>query len=380
MIDSIIILGGHIQALGLARQAKSRQLKTILIAKDSFSIARFSHTIDQTIICKGDEDLIYELKQHESRSTMLFPTSDDYIKFILVHYDWLNSSFFLALPEKKTAELFADKRLTYCFAENNDIPHPKSWYPSTYESILTLAQEVSYPVVLKPAIMYTFHKLFGKKAFLCTDKDDLINRVNCIQDRFPIDQLIIQEFLPGGPECLYSYGVLSLFGDPLAHITAHRIRQNPMDFGNSTTFAISCDIEAIESSARRILKLTNYTGLAEIEFMLNDGEFKFLEVNTRAWKWHTLSLGRSFGFLSSWIDHLNQTNTNQFENDELVTWQERLTDWTVLLKELIKGHMKVRDFFRKQPGKRTYAVWSPKDPLPAIMYVLLSPILYFKRH
>ena len=380
MVDSIIIFGGHIQALGLARQSKSKGLSVSLVLNNNYSVARFSNTVDSVFICHNDIELKSELARHESNHTMLLPTSDDYIMFILNNYEWLNSSFYLAIPDKTTATVFADKRLTYLFAEKNDISHPKSWYLSSEDDISIIAPKVKYPVILKPSFMYSFHKLFGKKAFLCEDYTALLSTAFRIQKRFPINQLIIQEFLSGGPKCLYSYGVLAKDGEPLASIIANRIRQNPMDFGNSTTFAVSCENKEIETIAKKILKLTHYTGMAEIEFMWDKGEYKFLEVNTRAWKWHTISLGRSFGFLSSWIDYLNHSSGIQPQTNELVTWQERLTDWYVMIKECVRGRMSIKDLSKRQPGKRVFAVWSPKDPIPAIMYVILSPILFFKRH
>ena len=151
-------------------------------------------------------------------------------------------------------------------------------------------------------------------------------------------------------------------------------------FGNSTTFATTCCIPEIEDEAKRILELTRYTGLAEIEFMYHNGEYKFLEVNTRAWKWHTISHGRGFGFLSEWIDYLRGAASEKERDLNPVFWEERLTDVYVVSKEVLKGRMRLKEYFETRKGKKVRAVWSSKDPLPAIMYVLLSPVLYFKRH
>ena len=312
---------------------------------------------------------------------MLLPTSDDYIDFIFKDYEYYDSLFTLCLPSKRVINLFADKRKTYTFAQNNGIPHPKSWFPTSYEDVCRISELVDYPIVVKPAVMYSFHELFRKKAFLCECKDDLLQRVLMIAESFPIDQLILQEFLSGGPKQLFSYGVLAMNGEPVVSITANRIRQNPMDFGNSTTFAISCEIPEIEKTARRILQLTNYTGLAEVEFMYDKGQYKFLEINTRAWKWHSISTGRGFGFLSKWVEYINGSNIVKSEcTTETVAWVERLTDYTVSIKSLFRNQLKLREIIASYCQHKVSAVWSIKDPLPALMYVIMSPILYFKRH
>ena len=370
MVTQIVILGGHIQALGLVRQAKAKGITVYLIIKDGFSVARFSRDVDRVFVCKDNQELKNLLNTIKGKDVFLFPTSDDYIDYIVQNYETLNRSFTLALPSKDIVQLFADKRLTYQFAKEKGISHPQSYYPTSESDVKMIADEVSYPVVLKPAIMFSFHKRFGKKAFLCPDKAALIERVNLIGKSFPISQLIIQEFLSGGPKQLYSYGVFAV----------NRIRQNPMDFGNSTTFAITCSIPEIEKTACDILHLTNYSGLAEIEFMYHNGEYRFLEVNTRAWKWHAISIGRGFGFLSNWVDYLNGKALSNGNDYSPVCWQERLTDWYIVVKEVLKGNLSLKEVLDLRKGRKVYAVWSSRDPLPAIMYVLLSPILYFKRH
>ena len=174
-------------------------------------------------------------------------------------------------------------------------------------------------------------------------------------------------------------------GKPLVSIQANRIRQNPMDFGNSTTFAVTCDIPAIETLSGSLLAETKYFGLGEVEWMWDEKaqQYKFLEINTRAWKWHTISNQLGFSFIGAMIDWFDGVVTHDGVKElksERVAWVERLTDWTVVAKEILHGRMKLRDVMRSYKIPHELAVWSWSDPLPGIMYVLLSPILYIKRH
>ena len=59
---------------------------------------------------------------------------------------------------------------------------------------------------------------------------------------------------------------------------------------------------------------------------------------------------------------------------------ERLTDWAVIAKEILHHRMHLRDVLRSYRIPHESAVWRWSDPLPGIMYILLSPILYVKRH
>ena len=210
----------------------------------------------------------------------------------------------------------------------------------------------------------------------------MLDKIKKLTDaEYPVSALIFQEYLSGGAKSLYSYGFFAVNGVVRSSITVNRIRQNPMDFGNSTTFAVTVDIPAIAEASKRIIGLTGYTGMGEVEFMLDKGEYKFLEINTRAWKWHTISEGRGFSFIGDWIDWLNNGDISTRNNDSAkCAWVERVTDFAVIIKGVFRGQVKLGEAMRSYCQKKINAVWSLKDPLPAIMYVLMSPVLYVKRY
>ena len=392
MIKRVVIFGGHIQALGLARQIAKKGKEVVLLVEDGCSVARFSCAVDRTIICRNGVDdwskVIGSLELPD-KETLLFPTNDEAVEWLCAHYDEYKTRFALGVPEPETIELFNNKRTAYQYAAAHKVPCPECWYPDTIDEVEALSGALPYPVVVKPAIMYSFHATFGKKAFRCDNAEELMAVYKRIADaKYPLESILIQEFLAGGPKHLYSYGVMAAEGHVLASIEANRIRQNPMDFGNSTTFALTCDVPEIEAQSKKLLAETNYFGLGEVEWMWDkkSGLYKFLEINTRAWKWHTLSnmLGFSFiGAMMDWFDGKqpipNNPSSDKKEKKQ-VAWVERLTDWTVVAKEILHGRMKLRDVMKSYKIPHESAVWSWKDPMPGMMYILLSPILYVKRH
>lgn len=382
MITQVVIIGGHIQALGLARQAHSMGVKVILLLQDAFSVARFSNAVDHVVVCPELGNIGSALAPYTGKHTLLFPTSDEYIEYMTENYDELSGKYVLGIPKPACVEIFADKRKTYQFAERMDIPHPRSWYPDSLDEVRQISRKTDYPLVVKPAVMYSFHKTFGKKAYRCDNAEELVSLCERISKQYPISGLVIQDFLPGGSEVLYSFGAMVRNGEPLAWVMANRIRQNPMDFGNSTTFAVTCDIPEMEMYARKILQEVSYDGLAEVEFMYDEKkhDYLFLEINTRAWKWHSISMGLGFGFLSEMIHSYNGEHGDFRAGFKRIAWVERLTDVAVSLKSILKGRLKPGGVLRSYCQKKVSAVWSWKDPLPALMYILQSPILYIKRH
>lgn len=458
MIKRVVIFGGHIQALGLARQVKAKGIEVVIVTDDGCSVARFSRAVDRTIVAPiADWTLEIEELELPEKGTMLFPTNDEAVEMLCGRYEEYKERFALGVPEPKVIELFNDKRRAYRFAEASGVHCPKCWYPDTMEDVEALSKELPYPVVVKPAVMYSFHATFGKKAFRCDDAASLkATYMRIAAKGYPLETLVVQEFLDGGAKNLYSCGVMAAGGEIIVSMQANRIRQNPMDFGNSTTYAISCFVPQIQEQTEALLRMTNYSGVGEVEWMWDakSQQYKFLEINTRAWKWHTISNQLGFSFIGALIDEINRETKNENntvcaeinqeniskpkmnnpqssdddsqliapqsacmqasrqsddlsvvtntlpvyseKNDSLhesqkntknihagekpVAWCERLTDWTVIAKEIQHGRMGLKEVCASYKIKHESAVWSWRDPLPAIMYILLSPILYVKRH
>ena len=385
MLKEVIFFGGHIQALGLARQTAALGLDVILCVDDKCCVARYSNSVKIVEYYKTPQQLCAIVEKYRSvdRHCLLFPTNDEMVVFLSQHYDDYLTGFCLGIPNPEIVNLFNDKRLAYQFAEKNGIAAPKCWYPDSMSDVEKLSNDLPYPVVVKPAVMYSFHKAFGKKAFRCDSKEELISVYGWIDSYgYDLKKVLVQEFLSGGPTYLYSYATFAADGDSKVSLMANRIRQNPMDFGNSTTFAITCNVPEIRSAAEKILRVTNYFGLGEVEFMYDpySKTYRFLEINTRAWKWHTISNQLDFSFIGAMIDYFNGTESFTAVEYRKVGWVERLTDWTVVTKEILKGRLSIGDVAKSYRIKKEYAVWSKHDIIPFFMYVLLSPLLFFKRH
>ena len=385
MIQRVVIIGGHIQALGLVRQIAKKGKEAVLLIDSSLAVARFSRYVSKVYTYNTNDDLLAKIQQLylPSQATLIFPTNDEAVELLSNHYNELCNHFAMGIPNPDIVALFNDKRKAYQYVTAKGIPCPKCWYPNTIADVEAMADTLEYPVVVKPAVMYSFHATFGKKAYRCNNADELkgiFQRIN--KANYPIDTILIQEFLTGGPKYLYSYGVFAVDGDSKVSLIANRIRQNPMDFGNSTTFAITCNVPQIELLSRQLLHMVQYFGLGEVEWMYDPmtEEYKFLEINTRAWKWHTISNQLGFSFIGAMIDHYNGVSIESPVNTTTVGWVERLTDWTISIKEIPHGKTSFSVIKQSYKIKKENAVWRWTDPLPGIMYMLMAPILYIRRY
>jgi predicted ATP-grasp superfamily ATP-dependent carboligase len=318
-----------------------------------------------------------------TKEALLIATNDKLIGFLAEHYQQLSAQYFLSIPIPEVVQICFNKRDTYKKAMHLGVPIPDSWFPDSMAELEALSSQIQYPVILKPAIMYKFHSATGKKVFFCSNEDELKSNYSKIIAIIPPQEVIVQQFLSGGAKSLYSFGSFFAEGEVFGGFVANRIRQKPMDFGVSTSFARTVLNPKVESLATDFLKAIDYFGLSEVEFMLDEasGEFKLIEINPRAWKWHSITNKLDINLVEMMVRFLEQKPvTKKISKQVDIAWIEELTDTYVVVKEMYKGRLSLSEYLKSMRLTKESATWSLRDPLPAIMYLLMAPYLFFKRN
>ena len=115
----IIVLGGHIQALGIIRILGRRGIKSVIIDKTKKNISRHSKYCDLFILCKDDELLsrLMSLGQEKKyQNWVLFPTNDFHVKVLSQNRNKLQKYFIVSTDCWKVIDAFYNKRNTYKIA------------------------------------------------------------------------------------------------------------------------------------------------------------------------------------------------------------------------------------------------------------------------
>jgi predicted ATP-grasp superfamily ATP-dependent carboligase len=193
--------------------------------------------------------------------------------------------------------------------------------------------------------------------------------------------VLVQEYIPGGPNHLYSFCPFFKNGRVLVSIMARRSRQHPMDFGHASTFAELVSIEDIQKIAEKFLGLIDYYGIAEVEFMQDprSGEYKLIEVNPRVWGWHTLAIAAGVDFpYILYQDMIGDKMEFQLPMNHM-KWVRLITDVPTTFLEIIKGKMRISDYLSSMKGRKEFAVFASCDPLPFFAEIAMIPYLWIKR-
>jgi len=323
--------------------------------------------------------LVRLARQENIRNWLLFPTGDEGAALVARHHQKLSKYFQLTTAPWEVLQWLYDKRLTYRLAAKLGLDYPWTLYPASREQLSE--SDCPFPVILKPAYRTSFNRFTASKAWRVDTLEQLLARYDEAKSLVDPGALMIQEVIPGGGESQFSYTALCRDGEPLASLTAKRIRQIPMDFGRASTFVETIDDEETASTAAHLLRALRYTGIVEVEFKrdLRDGKLKLLDINPRVWGWHSLcaSAGVDYPYLQ-WLLTVGEP-VPRTKAGVGVRWVRMSTDAPTAIREILRGRLSLHDYLRSVRSPRSTAIYAPDDPLPGVLEIPLLAYLLGKR-
>jgi len=374
----VIVLGGHIQALGIVRTFGSMGIPSVVMDSKKINLAKFSKYCIKSYVVGYDailELLMSLASAGKNQGWLVFPTDDFHVRMLSENKDELSRHYKVMADSWKVVELFYKKYLSYPLAQSCGVPVPQTIYPEA-EKAEEIAAVLKYPCIIKPSVMREFYMVFRKKVLYCADAEQFIDSYNKATGHFSPSELMIQEVIPGSSENQYSVGMLVWEGRVMNHLVARRRRQHPLDFGNATTYAETIKEDTLLDYAARIVQKARYNGICEVEFKYDQrtGQYKFLEVNPRLWKWHLLAEFACVHILKNAYAIANGKPATPNVAYRECAWKDVYTDFYAVLM------MKLKGIYTKPESKPVVpAVFSVSDPLPFIIQTLFLGYLIVTR-
>lgn len=308
---------------------------------------------------------------------ILFPTRDDDVLFMDRFRQELAQHFRLVAPNPGALNACVDKWETYRHAQQAAVPTPKCWLIETEEGLRRSLPEITYPCVLKPASAHAWRQgmnwqiVGGRKAIQVSSPDHLLleyERVSRASGR-----LLVQELVPGADDCLWIMACYLDFNSRWeAGFNIRKLVQYPEGFGTGCIVQAASREELVEPT-RRLLENMHFSGIAEVEYKWDreTGLHKLIEVNPRPWDQHRL--GKSCGTDLVYIAYCEQAGVPLPETQRKISQVKWIAEdaWlTAALRMLWRRDPKIGSLFRLAKGQRMYAIWSVRDPLPLLGYML----------
>ena len=367
-----VVMGADYRALGVVRSLGRRGIPVWVVKQGGHLVAVASRYTPRTVSWPdgGDQakiEFLLDLSaKHNLDGWLLIPTDDYTVGLASGHHKALASKYRLTVPPWETLRWACDKRLLHELAEKLGIDQPWTACPLNREHLAAI--DCPFPVILKPAVRLQPSNLAIPKAWLAEDRDRLLARYDQASALLPVEDLLVQEIVPGGGEAQFSYAALCDNGRSLASVVARRTRQFPKDFGQLSTYVETVDLPEIIEPAERLLTEVRFHGLAEVEFKRDprNGRCKVLDINPRVWGWHTLSkrAGVDFPYLL-WLLATGQP-VPHLRGRAGERWVHLSADLRVAIEEILGGRLSWWDYLRSIRGPLESALFSWDDPLPGL--------------
>lgn len=381
----MVVVGGDYQGLGIARSLGRRGLPVVVL-DDEISIARASRYVSRfrRVPDLLDPEAALQALVDLGRSLpagdwVLFPTREETVVLVSRHRALLSEWYRISTPDFGVIRTAWDKRETYRRSRELGIPTPRCWFPRSEDDLAQVP--LTAPVVVKPAIKEHFVYRTKVKAWRADTRDHLVAAYRDALAVVPADEIIIQEMVPGTDASQLAYCALFKEGEPAADMTVVRRRQHPSDFGRASTFVETVDLPEIRELACRLLVSMDYYGLVEVEFKRDarDGRPKLLDVNARTWGYHTLGPAAGVDFPDLLFRDLAGEDLPRSQARPGVRWIRLETDVPNAVRDMWRGRLRPAAYLRTLRGIDTEAVFSLRDPLPALMEIGLTPCLALRR-
>ena len=208
---------------------------------------------------------------------VVLPVAHETTKLCSEHVSDLSEHAELPVAEWETFRRGFDKAETLAAADRAGVPRPKTVYPETPEEADSVAETLTFPVVVKP------RRGAGSRGIAFVDNPESFSEV--YRERYEShDRPLVQERLPAEGRGL-GVGVLrGPNGTVRAEFAYRRLREYPPS-GGPSTLRESVEGKQIRAYARDLLEELDWEGVAMVEFKRDtrDGDPKLMEVNPRFW-------------------------------------------------------------------------------------------------
>ena len=325
-------------------------------------------------------DFLVHLGENLNDKGVLFPTGDVEVLAILRNRSKLEKYYQIPMADLDVAEKLLNKRIFYKVLEEQEVPHPTTYFLRDASELRSISGKINYPCIVKPSFSDRFRLDFVTKVFRAESSEQLSRLYNKALSKN--HDVIIQEIIPGGAKNMYG---LNAYYDknftPNGVFMYRRIREWPHDFGNGCVIE-SVKVPELEEIIDPFIKKIRYHGIVDAEFKKDprDGKFKLIEINARCWV--QVGLPARCGVNIPYIAYMDAVGKNVEKatyNKKHVKWFYMCEDILSSLKSMLNDDFSFREWADSFRGEKEYAIFARDDPLPSLVFYTYRPIFLLQQ-
>jgi len=376
-----VVIGLGVTGLSIARALGREGIKVIGLSPKRLpeSYSRFVTYVKEPPNNSENErlDFFVNLGQKLKTRAVLLPTGDSNVMFISRYRETLQKHFHYFLPAHVLLKAITSKTIFIKLAEELNISLPASIQISK-QSDINQIPETFFPCVVKPDSQELWWSqkakkigIRGLKALPVMTKNELYSQYRRLREIG--SGLMVQKMVVGPDENHLDYHALKdSKGQILGEFVGKKIRLTPPHFG------MGCYVESVKSDeiikeGRKILRLLNYEGMANINFKkdVRDGRLYFFELNPRFSFWTGLDVACGVNFPYYYYKLcLGEHIVPKKEYLVGKKWINLSRDVRGIRTFLKDGSVSWHEWIKSLLTTDVGAIYASDDPLPAIMLTL----------
>ena len=376
-----IVIEGHVQGLSNTRSLGELGIPVFVIdvvhclAQHSKYCTKFFRCPD--FKSKEFIQFLIELAEKENlRGWFLIGSNDHIVENLSLHIQELEPYYTMIVPTKEQLYQIIDKANLMHIASTCGTHTPKTCNLNTIEQ----AKDFPHPLLIKGREGLSFYKATHQKAIQVNNESELLSKVRDIAQL--TSDVMIQELIPFDKKNrVVSFTCFAIDGEIQTYWMGQKLREHPIKYGTAT-MSESVLISEVLEEAKPLVRILNYTGICEIEFMhdIRDGYYKLIEINPRTWLWVGLAKECGVDYAKIMYNYANGIE-QEYPNAYLVgiKWRNTVTDLVFGWKAVLQKHVTLTEYVKSLYGQCVHAIWSWKDVVPGLIFPILSFYIAKKR-
>lgn len=241
--------------------------------KGSYQLSTFSRYLDRHYYLESTErdKLVQELRHviDDTGATLMLPVDEPYVRLLSDIRNQLEDHIYIPpLPRPSVFDMLVYKDQLHAVLQKYNFPCAGTYLLNA--SNLAKFSVNSYPLILKPV-----HQSSGVGIRRVETRKELAESIKVTEK----EDYIAQEYIPGQD---MGCSLLAEDGEIKAITIQRGLEQKGFNFPTAIKFENN---QPVYQTVSRLIKLTGYSGLANLDFRLDnrDGEPKLIDFNARFW-------------------------------------------------------------------------------------------------
>jgi D-aspartate ligase len=273
-VATAVIVGLDANGLAVARSLAQLHIPSIALAQPGSNTA---WDFDACTVVPGSEwsadglidDLIAIGKPMPVKAPLLI-TNDQAVRWISEAREELGQHFEIALPHRRTVDMFLNEARFLRLAMREGWPIPETWMIAGRDDLLAHHAEYLYPCIMKPQVKSdAFRREAPQQSFKIANQRELLQSYDLIA-RWE-KEVVIQEWIEGTDEKIgFCLGYSDRDSIPRAMFSGRKLIQRPLGLGESAISEPASPewSEQMIRLTREIWTKVGYCGLGSVEFKL----------------------------------------------------------------------------------------------------------------